>query len=291
VVDRFPWQTRRYLFLRCTSWNELLSVSGSALAAMKKLGVVVSGGGGGSGESAEIVEDVVTQVDRLLQFNRTFEERGSGDGSGREPGAERLSGEGGELYDFNAVTTSTPPAGDADLGVRKVATPNSATVYGDSVEVTAEGDGAAVEVTSGNSLASAAEPATLDMSSHSRKQPSSDGGRAGGVKNALNRLFNRGSTTVDPYARERAMRAAREVSAEKVRECEKELLMRASAGKVLPMRASAGKVLPMRAIAEKVLLLPARSKKVLLLPARSNEVLLLPARSKKVLLLPAHSLK
>jgi 1-phosphatidylinositol-3-phosphate 5-kinase len=182
TADKFPWQTRRHLFLLCTSWNERLSLSGAALLAMKKLGVVVTGGG--AGESSDIAEEVVERVKRMLELKSTVDERGSTTALVRAKQEElqgRLSSDGN---DFTAPVAS----GSGNVP----GTGLTETFGADSVEVT-EGGSAVV-------TASAEEGVSVDVqhnSSTMKKAPSE--GRGNGVKNALNRFFNRGSTVVDPY--------------------------------------------------------------------------------------------
>jgi len=161
MVAKFPWQTRRYLFLLCTSWNERLSIGGSALSAMKKLGVMVSGGGGS--DSAEIVEDVVERVNKMMEFSSSVDERGAP----REIARAKL--------EHHQDSQSRLSVEGVDVRVE------------DSVEVT---DGGGVTVTVPT------EDTDIDVSSH--KKPSVEG-RGNGVKQALKSFFNRGSTALDPY--------------------------------------------------------------------------------------------
>ena len=58
AIFRFPWYTRRYLFMLTTSWNERLSCAGQAISAMKKLAL----SNGSSGQRSDSVTTVVPTI-------------------------------------------------------------------------------------------------------------------------------------------------------------------------------------------------------------------------------------
>ncbi|CAB9522040.1 Putative 1-phosphatidylinositol-3-phosphate 5-kinase FAB1C [Seminavis robusta] len=72
---RFPWFSRRYLFMLTSAWNERLSAAGQAIVAMKKLASSASHRGDGViGPNAPLAgtEELTEAMRRLRQLNEVY---------------------------------------------------------------------------------------------------------------------------------------------------------------------------------------------------------------------------
>ena len=73
---RFPWHSRRYLFMLTNAWNERLSAAGQTLAAMKKLAASTRGGRGdidiGAVAADGNTDEVMDGMDRLRQLREAY---------------------------------------------------------------------------------------------------------------------------------------------------------------------------------------------------------------------------
>lgn len=81
AIFRFPWYSRRYLYMLTSSWNERLSVAGQAISAMKKLATSSSSSGQRSDGVTTVVpaivgdassDDVMDGMRRLRQLNEVY---------------------------------------------------------------------------------------------------------------------------------------------------------------------------------------------------------------------------
>ena len=75
ALFRFPWYSRRYLFMLTTAWNDRLSAAGQALAAMRKLADSRSLGRGdivGPSIGDASAEDLMEGMKRLRLLNEMY---------------------------------------------------------------------------------------------------------------------------------------------------------------------------------------------------------------------------
>mmetsp|Transcript_31801 Transcript_31801/g.68845 ORF Transcript_31801/g.68845 Transcript_31801/m.68845 type:complete len:2148 (-) Transcript_31801:1362-7805(-) len=74
---RFPWQSRRYLFMLTTAWNERLSAVGRSLTAMQKLSKKLEGSHNSRDVSApqtggDAYDDINTTIKRIQQLQTMY---------------------------------------------------------------------------------------------------------------------------------------------------------------------------------------------------------------------------
>jgi 1-phosphatidylinositol-3-phosphate 5-kinase len=201
ALFRFPWYSRRYLFMLTTAWNERLTAAGQALAAMKKLAESRSALRGdiiGPSMGDGSTEDLMEGMKRLRVLNEVYSQH--------------------NITDIGTMITTLPGAGGRMMEVDDddFEDPESAD-FSDSVDADVLASRRRLNTTrqsSSDSLASGRDTtyprkslgaAPLDGRSSDVGSPNSGLQKnktvtpGGAVKSALTRFFNRGGKESDPY--------------------------------------------------------------------------------------------
>ena len=224
AIFRFPWYTRRYLFMLTTSWNERLSVAGQAISAMKKLAT----SSGSSGQRSDGVTTVVPTIGgdastdelmdgmrRLRQLNEVYSRYNVNDIGAVLPTFPGMEGHHKEIeYDDDiedpegAIDFSDGVDADVLASRRRLYNSKQAESISSRGERRAEGTaprkslGTQKNVETQGSSDSAPSGKMRDVSSpsssiHTQKNKTVTPG--GAVKSAITRFFNRGGKELDPY--------------------------------------------------------------------------------------------
>ena len=215
-VLRFPWRTRRNLFLLCSAWNDRLSIAGQALTAMKrnKDGPTPALHTANSSHSAthdENIEDIMDRVGKLIETTSSHAAHGPhgniesvGDSvevslPSNNPASSHITnkslspmimglsaggasedggGKGGRSNILSDIEATTPSPMGLPPAKSAAKRQSSSDIYGHEEQYLSS------ELSRSASRKQATgKPATATVA----------------VKSAINRLFNRGNKESDPY--------------------------------------------------------------------------------------------
>lgn len=190
ALFRFPWFSRRYLFMLISAWNERLTATGQAITAMRKLassaalrGDIVMGPNGPAG-----TEELVEAMRRLRQLNEVYSRYNVTDITTVLPTVPGKQGEEDD-DDFEDVEASLDFADgvDADVLASRRRLNNSKSMGGGGYAPRSQ-----LHKTLGTQRSF--------ESSHISQETSQPRVTPGGaVKSAITRFFNRGGRESDPY--------------------------------------------------------------------------------------------
>lgn len=196
ALFRFPWYSRRYLFMLTSAWNEKLSAAGQALAAMRKLARVTDVGEG--------TEDLIEGMRRLQRLNEVYSQYNVTDITTvmpTLPGTDRAEV---DDDDFEDSAIDFPEGVDADVMASRQRMQNAYPIARQSEKPKPKkslgtprpNDSFAVEsLKSGRSSQEVISPPNA-VNMHIKNKTVTPGGA---VKSALTRFFNRGGKELDPY--------------------------------------------------------------------------------------------
>ena len=191
---RFPWSTRRYLFLLTSSWNEKLRAAGKAITAMKKLSASASSRSDVGGSEA-YNDQLNAGIKRLRELNERYASFNTADMN------EALSflpkneishqDEYEDEFEDPEVSIDFADGVDADV----LASRRRLMVPKPNYAADRKGRGTPTKSLGTRRATSEAGPLSHD-SSPTSEQKSTPGGA---VKSAINRFFNRGSQDENAY--------------------------------------------------------------------------------------------
>lgn len=224
AIFRFPWYSRRYLYMLASSWNERLSVAGQAISAMKKLATSSSSSGQRSDGVTTVVptivgdgsaDDVMDGMRRLRQLNEVYSRYNVTDISAVLPTFPGMEAQPKEIeYDDDiedpegAVDFSDGV--DADVLASRRRLYNSKQIDSLAIRGERRQDYPTPKKTLGTKRSSfdSSGPSEnvsssmvppRDVASPTSSNKSKTVTTGGAVKSAITRFFNRGSKEKDPY--------------------------------------------------------------------------------------------
>ena len=199
ALFRFPWYSRRYLFMLASAWNEKMSAAGQALAAMRKLARVTDMGEG--------TEDLIEGMRRLQRLNEVYSQYNVTDITTVMPNLPGTDSADVDDDDFEGPAIDFPEGVDADVMAsrqrmnntppidRRVERPKPKKSLGTPRPL----DSFATELVKGGRAQQEGIPPNA-ANIHSQAATKSKTVTPGGaVKSALTRFFNRGGKELDPY--------------------------------------------------------------------------------------------
>lgn len=239
ALFNFPWQSRRYLFMLTSAWNERLSAIGRALTAMKKLSKKAATANSrdlaiqqSSGDTQDEVKSAIKRINQLkelyaqfkvsdssssMQFPRGFETTGNSRRGGSARRLEDLDNidialdpldyEDDEVYDGGGSANDPDSEYLAGLDADVLASRRRMQERPRRMSYQGEGDADDSQVPPGNRSRQenyrrqTSAPIRGGDKSDDRDGPNKGGpvSAGGAVKSALTRLFNRGAKDSDPW--------------------------------------------------------------------------------------------
>jgi 1-phosphatidylinositol-3-phosphate 5-kinase len=220
AIFRFPWYSRRYLFMLTTSWNERLSVAGQAISAMKKLASSSGSNGQRSDGVTAVVpaiggdastEELMEGMRRLRQLNEMYSRYNVNDIGAVLP---TFPGMDNQYYKDIEFDDDIDDPIDFSDGVDADVLASRRRLYNSKADVAPSRGDRRNEVTSPRkSLGTQRNTETLGSSDASsnkirdvtspsssmQAQKSKTVTPGGAVKSAITRFFNRGGKEMDPY--------------------------------------------------------------------------------------------
>jgi Phosphatidylinositol-4-phosphate 5-Kinase len=197
---RFPWFSRRYLFMLTSAWNERMSAAGQAIVAMKKLATTASlRGDGGIGPNAPSgTEELTEAMRRLRQLNEVYSHYNVTDITTVLP---TIPGKQEEEFDddFEDVDASIDFADgvDADVLASRRRLNNSKSMGSGPYSHAERGQTTLGQLHKTLGTQRSFDSSHLQQETMSNTQPRVTPG--GAVKSAITRFFNRGGRESDPY--------------------------------------------------------------------------------------------
>jgi 1-phosphatidylinositol-3-phosphate 5-kinase len=201
ALFRFPWYSRRYLFMLTTAWNERLTAAGQALAAMKKLAESRSALRGdiiGPSMGDGSTEDLMEGMKRLRVLNEVYSQHNITDISTM---ITTLPGAGGRMMEVDDDDFEDPESADFSDSV-------DADVLASRRRLNTTRQPSSDSLPGGRDMtyprkslgAAPQEGRSSDVvSPNSGLQKNKTVTPGGAVKSALTRFFNRGGKESDPY--------------------------------------------------------------------------------------------
>lgn len=185
ALYRFPWFSRRYLFMLTSAWNERLSATGQAIVAMKKLASSAALRGDsviGPNGPLTGTEELMEAMKRLRQLNEVYSRYNVTDITTVLPtihGNNQQDPEYDDDFEDADVSIDFPDGVDADVLASRRRLNNSKSM--------------ALPNQNNRGQLSTQRSFDVQESSQPRVTP------GGAVKSAINRFFNRGARDLDPY--------------------------------------------------------------------------------------------
>lgn len=221
ALFRFPWFSRRYLFMLTSAWNERLSAAGQAIVAMKKLASGASQRNDGvMGQNVPTIvgdpstDELMEGMKRLRQLNEMYSGYNVTDLTtvlptipGRHDGPQDEMDNDDDFDDGDGVADLSSDGLDADVlaSRRRLYHTRQSAPHSESLELERDLDGAEqrrptkslgtrrLELHNPPSKVPRSVEPTSTLSAQSKVTP------GGAVKSALTRFFNRGGKEFDPY--------------------------------------------------------------------------------------------
>jgi 1-phosphatidylinositol-3-phosphate 5-kinase len=211
ALFRFPWYSRRYLFMLTTAWNERLSAAGQALAAMRKLA------DSRSVARADIIgpdgstDDLMEGMRRLRMLNEMYSQYNVTDITTMLPtlpGNNNTVEMDDDEFEDGEGTVSTDFADGVDADVvasrkrlhqarqQEILSSNTTETSGRLVVSKALGTARSAD---SFTIDSKGRPLDVGSSAASLASKNKAVTPGGAVKSALTRFFNRGGKEFDPY--------------------------------------------------------------------------------------------
>ena len=195
ALFRFPWFSRRYLFMLISAWNERLTATGQAIIAMKKLASSAAlRGDSVIGPNGPMLgtEELVEAMRRLRQLNEVYSRYNVTDITTVLPTVPGKQGDEEYDDDFEDVDASIDFADgvDADVLASRRRLNNSKSMGGGGYAPRGQ-----LHKTLGTQRSF--ESSHLTQETVSNSQPRVTPG--GALKSAVTRFFNRGGRESDPY--------------------------------------------------------------------------------------------
>lgn len=221
AIFRFPWYSRRYLFMLTTSWNERLSVAGQAISAMKKLASSSGSNGQRSDGVTTVVptmggdastEELMDGMRRLRKLNQVYSQYNVNDIGAVLPTFPGMEGHYYQDIEYDDDIEDPEGAIDFSDGVDADVLASRRRLYNSKVEsVPSRGERRADAASprkslgtqrtlesygsSDNASTGKMKDVTSPSSSLQKNKTMTPGGA---VKSAITRFFNRGKE-MDPY--------------------------------------------------------------------------------------------
>lgn len=206
ALYRFPWYSRRYLFMLTTAWNDRLSAAGQALGAMRKLAESRTVGRGeivGPSIGDATAEDLMEGMRRLRMLNEMYSQYNVTDISTMLPtlpGGREVEDD-DEFEDPDSAVEFGDRSVDADVMAsrRRLYTSKRSDSMASTVSSSSARPRKQLGAMPVDSFSVDAKGRPLDLvSPNMTKNKAVTPG--GAMKSALTRLFNRGGKESDPYA-------------------------------------------------------------------------------------------
>eukprot|EP00546_Thalassionema_frauenfeldii_P019067 CAMPEP_0178894948 /NCGR_PEP_ID=MMETSP0786-20121207/301_1 /TAXON_ID=186022 /ORGANISM="Thalassionema frauenfeldii, Strain CCMP 1798" /LENGTH=691 /DNA_ID=CAMNT_0020565097 /DNA_START=745 /DNA_END=2820 /DNA_ORIENTATION=+ len=206
ALFRFPWYSRRYLFMLTTAWNERLSAAGQALAAMRKLADSRSlarsdliGPSMGDGSA----EDLMEGMRRLRMLNEVYSQYNITDITTMLP---TLPGSGSQKIEMDDDEFEDPESSidfsdgvDADVLASRRRFNRASTSSSRETKARPHKSLGARNIPIDSFAADTQKGRQIDVTSQTSLAKNKTVTPGGAVKSALTRLFNRGGKESDPY--------------------------------------------------------------------------------------------